>query len=103
MDNAQKKALDILSSQYVIENGILDNGQFFYEYEDENGVTNEGQVYDKPRVDGGKPINNLVYTVYPSGELESYYYLLNGAEDKDRTLCYAFCNLNLSFVVFNFV
>ena len=31
MDNTQKKALDILSPQYVFENGILDNGQFFYE------------------------------------------------------------------------
>ena len=28
---------------------------------------------------------------------------LNGAGDEARTLCYAFCNLNLSFVVFNFV
>ena len=88
MDNAQKKALVILSSQYVIENGILDNGQFFYEYEDENGVTNDGQVYDKPRVDGGKPINNLVYTVYPSGELESYYYLLNGFNVPDSAEFY---------------
>lgn len=88
MDNAQKKALDILSSQYVIENGILDNGQFFYEYEDENGVTNDGQAYDKPRVDGGKPINNLVYTVYPSGELESYYYLLNGFNVPDSAEFY---------------
>lgn len=78
MDNSQKKALEILSPQYVFKNGILDEEQFFFEYEDENGVPNDGQVYDKPRLEGGKPINALVYTVYPSGELESYYYLVNG-------------------------
>lgn len=88
MDAFLQKVPEILSLHYVFENGIIDNGQFFYEYEDENGITNDGQAYDKPRTENGKPITALVYTVYASGELESYNYLVNGFDVPDSAEFY---------------
>ena len=68
----------ILSAEYVFNNGIRDRDQFYYEDFDENGVFNDGQIFDKPRLEGGKPINGLIYEVYSTGELCCYYYLENG-------------------------
>ena len=50
-----------------------------------------------------KILINLSKALNIKGKNLKRHKLLYGAGDEARTLCYAFCNLNLSFVVFNFV
>ena len=88
MDDFCDKAKKILCPQYVLENGTLDEDQFFYEYENEDGIPNDGQVYDRPRAEGGKPVNGLMYTLYQSGELESCWCLVDGFNETNNASFY---------------
>lgn len=88
MNDLRNDPMGLLSPQYVLENGVHEEEQFFYEYEDENGVPNDGIAYDSPRAAGGKPVNALVYTLYQSGELEQYYSLVNGIDDTNSASFY---------------
>lgn len=75
---------ELLSKDYVIKNGVLLDKTFSFEcYGD-----NYEQLFDKPMDEGGKPVNGLVYDLFPDGALWGYTFYQNGYQRGDDVTFY---------------
>lgn len=74
--------MNLLSYDQVIKDGIEFAGDVCFS--GESGY----QVYDKEIEDGGKPINGILYELYPNGTLRNYAYYKDGMPNGERVNFY---------------
>ena len=71
---------NILSQDYIKENGIPFEGDIWWE--------EDGLLYDKPESEGGKPFSGLLYETYDDGAIAFYGYVTDGMYDGEKVNFY---------------